>query len=280
MQNQEHNDLTIVKFSDPKTEELTINLVGGKGSSLIQLFTAGLPVPDGFIVTTNVGKESSLQLQTSIMAAFDSLGADRVAVRSSAVAEDSQEASWAGQFESYLNVTRDKLIESITRCQQSALSIAVNEYAERKSIEKDQLKLAVVIQKMVESEVSGVAFSVNPITKNTDEVMIEAIYGFGELLVQGMITPDNYLVRKDSSEILDKKVAHKANMMIYESGKNTEKAVSESQADEPCLSDEQIVELSNLVARVEKHYASPQDIEWALENGRFYIVQARPVTTL
>lgn len=271
------------RFGD--TSRADTNLVGGKGLSLGLLTQAGLPIPPGFVITTDAYKSAKdggvdARLEEEILKAFDDLNAQRVAVRSSAIAEDSPNASWAGQFESYLNVQRAQLIDSVKKCWQSASSDLVESYAKSQSVGKEQLAIAVVVQKMVESEVSGVAFSVNPVTKNNDEIMIEAVYGLGELLVQGMVTPDNYVVNKHSLDLAEKQVRPKSKMLVYQNGANTEQPVPESRKDASCLSDSQIAELSKLIVNVERFYGKPQDVEWALEAGRFYIVQSRPITTL
>lgn len=262
-----------------------IKLVGGKGLSLALLTQAGFPVPPGLVITTIAYKSAQNNqigpdVEKEILAAFDALGADRVAVRSSAIAEDSPDASWAGQFESFLNVQREQLIESVKKCWQSASSEIVKNYAESNSTSDEQLAIAVAVQKMVESEVSGVAFSVNPITKDNGEMMIEAIYGLGELLVQGMITPDNYIVNRQTHEVTEKNIKTKTNMLVYRNGQNIEEAVPENKRDESCLNDEEISELARLVDKIEKFYGKPQDIEWALEDNEFYIVQSRPITTI
>jgi len=273
----------IKQFDEISKDE--IKLVGGKALSLSRLIQAGLPVPSGFVITTEAYRNLksvgvSSELKDAILDAFDTLGAKVVAVRSSAIAEDSSDASWAGQFESYLNVSREQLIDSVEKCWESASSDTVNAYAEGKSTDKEQLAIAVVVQKMVNSEVSGVAFSVNPVTKDTDEIMIEAIYGLGELLVQGMITPDNYVVDKHSFEVKENVTKTKSTNLIYKDGENVEQPVPEDKRDKSCLIDGQIVELSKLINEVEQYYGTPQDIEWALENNKFFIVQSRPITTL
>lgn len=273
----------IKRFDQIKENE--IELVGGKALSLGRLIQANLPVPPGYVITTEAYrslKSSSIssEFETDILKSFDELGAERVAVRSSAIAEDSPDASWAGQFESYLNVDRDQLLESIKKCWQSASSELVEAYAESQSTSNEQLAIAVVIQKMIDSDVSGVAFSVNPISKNDDELMVEAIYGLGELLVQGMVTPDNYIVAKTNFEIIEKQVKTKSTMLIYQDGENIEQRVPETHRDESCLDNNQLIELSKLIIKVEQYYDKPQDVEWALENNSFYLVQSRPITTL
>lgn len=276
--------MSFIKLFDEVNKE-EIELVGGKALSLSCLVQAGLPVPPGFVITTDAyknlsGEGISSDFKKTVLGAFDNLGVERVAVRSSAIAEDSSDASWAGQFESYINVNREQLIDSVVKCWKSASSDTVNAYAEGKSTDKEQLAIAVVVQKMVKSEVSGVAFSVNPVTKDTAEIMIEAIYGLGELLVQGMITPDNYVVDKHSFEVKENVTKAKSTMLVYKDGKNVEQPVPEDQVDKSCLTDQQIVELSKLINKIELYYGSAQDIEWALEDNKFYIVQSRPITTL
>jgi phosphoenolpyruvate synthase/pyruvate phosphate dikinase len=269
-----------IKFSEvPKGD---VALVGGKGASLGEMTQAHIPVPDGFIVTTEAfqladGKISD-DLADELYRRLDELGAELVAVRSSAVAEDSPTSSWAGQFESYLNVKREDLLARIVGCWESLSS--GHAYANTTQTGDEGLVMAVVVQKMVNSEVSGVAFSVNPITKAPDEIMIEAVYGLGELLVQGMLTPDNYVIRKPSLEVIGKTISNKTIMLSYEAGKNTEVPVPDDKAQEPCLTEDKIQSLAHIIVDIEEHYGIPQDIEWALEGGKFYIVQSRPITTL
>lgn len=262
-----------------------IDLVGGKGLSLARLTKASLPIPPGFVITTAAyrsfkDKIISQEFEQEVVNAFDALGAERVAVRSSAIAEDSPDASWAGQFESYLNIKRGQLIESIKKCWQSASSDVVESYAEGKSTNKNRLAIAVVVQKMVNSHVSGVSFSVNPITKNHDEIMIEAIYGLGELIVQGMITPDNYVISKQGFDVLHKSIKQKPIMLVYQNGQNVENPVPQEKQNESSLTDIQLSELAELICKIEQFYGKPQDVEWALENDNFFIVQSRPITTI
>jgi phosphoenolpyruvate synthase/pyruvate phosphate dikinase len=255
-------------------------LVGGKASSLGEMTKIGLDVPGGFIITTRAyrqfsGAGLSNKLEQQILDEFDSLASERVSVRSSAVAEDSSTSSWAGQFESYLNVTRDELLAKIKDCWNSVE--AASAYAEQQAGEVD-MTMAVIIQKMVDSEVSGVAFSQNPTTKNDDEIMIEATYGLGELLVQGMVIPDNYLIKKASLEIINKTISPKNTKLVFSEGVNQEVSVPSEEATLPCLNDNQICRLSEVVINIENHYGTPQDIEWAFESDKFFILQSRPIT--
>lgn len=267
-------------FEDITVDDL--NLVGGKGLSLGRMIGEGLPVPPGFVITTGLHRDFkssgilSDQTKKDLYSAFEILGAKRVAVRSSAISEDSETASWAGQFESYLNVSKDELVQRVQDCWGSVRDAAA--YAQTQDMKEDELVLGVVVQKMVDSEVSGVAFSVNPLNHNPDEIMIEATYGLGELLVQGMVTPDNYVVSKQNKSVVSSKIVTKTTMLIYQDGETKEMSVSSDMQEKSCLTDEQLRELNSLVCQIEDYYESPQDIEWTLQDDKFYIVQSRPIT--
>lgn len=262
-----------------------VKTVGGKGASLGEMTQAGIPIPPGFVVTTEtyrkfINDPIPTDVEQEILKAFDSLNCERVAVRSSAVAEDGGTASWAGQLESYLNVTRENLIEKIRECWLSIKSERALSYAARQDLKEEDLVVAVVIQKMVNSTSAGVIFSVNPITNNSQEIMIEAGWGLGEMLVQGMITPDNFLVEKDTLEIKDRSISTQEFMLVFKDGKNVEVPVPEDAKDQPAVTDAQIKSLAELAVKIEGHYGKPQDIEWAIEDENIYIVQSRPITTL
>ncbi len=262
-----------------------VSLAGGKGASLGEMLKAGLPVPSGFVITTKAylqfyNQELPADVEEEIFKAFDNLKTERVAVRSSAVAEDSSVVSWAGQLESYLNVTKENLIDSIRKCWDSIKSERALSYAAQQNLPEDRMIVAVVVQKMVESEVSGVMFTVNPITKDADEMMIEAGYGLGEMLVQGIITPDNFLLNKATIEIKDRDIQTQDVMLVFQEGANKEIPVPENKRSQSALSDDQIKKLALLGKKIEEHYGCPQDIEWALEKDNFYIIQSRPITTL
>jgi pyruvate,water dikinase len=261
------------------------NIAGGKGASLGEMTNAGIPVPNGFIVTTNAfidfsDKEISKYFKEELLIAFNKLGAERVAVRSSAIAEDSSVASWAGQLESYLNVGRENLIDAVRKCWDSINSERVKNYSQQYNIPSSQLVVAVVIQKMVNSEVSGVMFTVNPITNNKNEIMIEAAHGLGELLVQGEITPDNYIISKKELTLTEGSLGSQRKMLVYENEQNKEISIPNNIKNEPILNARQLKEIADLGIKIEKHYGFPCDIEWAFEKGKFFIVQSRPITTL
>ncbi len=208
------------------------------------------------------------------------LKAKCVAVRSSATAEDSSVASWAGELESYLNTTKQNLLENIKRCWASLFTPRAIFYRFEKKLNKTKISVAVVVQKMIQSEISGICFTVHPITKDCDQMVIEAGYGLGEIIVGGKITPDTYVVHKKNLIILDKNIGQQKTMLLKNKGGNIEKRVPKSKQEKQKLSDAQILKLAKICQKIEKHYKAPQDIEWALNNGKFYILQSRPITTL
>lgn len=258
-----------------------VSLVGGKAASLGEMLRAGIPVPPGFVITTDAFRAGMTgELEQEITEAYETLGVQRVAVRSSAVAEDSKDASWAGQLESYLNVTKDGLIEAVEKCWSSINSERAKSYADEHNVSKDQRAVAVVIQVMVDSEISGVMFTANPVSGNRDEVMFEAAYGLGEMIVQGMVTPESIVINKKTNRIISRAQHRQITQLIYKSGKNTEVPVKKELQDKNILTQAQIKKLSKIADKIEHHYAAPQDIEWAISENKIYIVQSRPITTL
>jgi len=219
-------------------------------------------------------------IKREIEVAFGKLGADFVAVRSSATAEDSSAASWAGELESYLNTTEDTLLDAVKKCWASLFTPRAIFYRFEKEMHKEHVAVAVVVQKMIQSEVSGITFTVHPVTEDYNQMVIEAGYGLGEAIVGGMITPDTYVVNKEGLLIEDKNISQQEMMIVRSATGNEEKTVSLAKQELQKISDEQIMELSKICIAIENHYCFPCDIEWAYENGKFYIVQSRPITTL
>ena len=251
----------VKKFEEVSKKDIL--LVGGKATSLGEMTNAGISIPSGLVITTRayeeIRKSIPTEVEKEILEAFDSLKTKRVAVRSSAIAEDSLTSSWAGQLESYLNVTREKLIDNIRKCWNSIKSERALAYAADQNLPKNKLLVAVVVQKMIDSKISGVIFTANPITNNLQEIMIESGLGLGESLVSGMITPDNFIVDKKTLAIKNKTI----------------------QTNKTTLSDGQIKDLANLSLQIEKYFHAPQDIEWAIDkNNKVWILQSRPITTL
>lgn len=302
-----------------------VDVAGGKGANLGELVRAGLPVPPGFIVTSaayrafldasglepeiralldavdvqnpqqlNVASVEIRQLLTAVpteiaaavLGAYVHMGGAPVAVRSSATAEDLAEASFAGQQSTFLNVTADRLVDAVRDCWASLFEPQAIAYRHRRGIEHLEVNIAVVVQKMVQSHRSGVAFTVHPVTGDRGSIVIEAVLGLGEAAVSGVVTPDLYVVNKTTLAIDERHISHQDRQLVRSetSGpgeeNNTWLPVPVPQATSQKLSDPEIAQLAGIARRIEEHYGAPQDIEWAEEGGEFFIVQARPVTTV
>lgn len=267
----------IKRFKDISMQDLAT--CGWKGSSLGEMTQNDFPVPNGFVITTKAFWLSHEQRTNEVLHAFDLLNSKFVAVRSSGTKEDGVDDSFAGQFDTYLFVTKEKLIEQIIECHNSVNSERIQSYCESKNINREEIKVAVVVQKMINSESAGVCFTVNPVTWNQDEIMIEAGLGVGEAVVSGMITPDNYIINKNSNEIT-KTISTQDKKLILDMKKwwTKEVELEETEKDIQKLSNKHILELVELAKKIEKHYGKPMDIERAVEDGKLYLLQARPVT--
>lgn len=220
------------------------------------------------------------EIAEEIIKEFSKLKTKYVAVRSSATAEDSSATSWAGELESFLNTTKANLLENVKKCWASLFTPRAIFYRFEKSLQKTKVSVAVVIQEMIQSEVSGICFTVHPVTKDHNQMVIEAGYGLGEAIVGGMITPDTYVIHRAEKNILDKNISKQEIMIVKEKDGNIEKNVPKSKQERQKLNDEEILRLSQICEKIEKHYKTPQDIEWAFAKDKFFIVQSRPITTL
>lgn len=204
-----------------------------------------------------------------------------VAVRSSATAEDLPTASFAGQQSTFLNVIGEaNLLISVRDCWASLFTARAIFYREQNKIPHKQVKISVIVQKMVQSEVSGVMFTIDPVTNEKDRIIIEAIWGLGELIVQGSVVPDKYIIQKDTFSILSKEISQQKIRLIRKGGKTIEAAVPKRKEDAVKLNENEIIQLAKIGDNLQKHYYFPQDIEWAKEGKNLFIVQTRPVTTL
>jgi len=203
-----------------------------------------------------------------------------VAVRSSATAEDLPEASFAGQQETYLNIQgSDAVVQAVKRCWASLFGARAIYYRQDQGIDHVSVGLAAVVQKMVQSDKSGVMFTVEPMTNDRNKIVVEGGFGLGEAIVSGAISPDHYVIDKNSNKIIEKRV-FKQTMMIVRVGTVTrEEEVPEEMQEIQKMSDEEITTIASLGRRIENHYGKPQDIEWAIEGKNAFIVQSRPVTT-
>lgn len=216
-------------------------------------------------------------------AAFQELGAQYVAVRSSATAEDGANASWAGELDTYLNTTQENVIENIQRCWASLFTPRAIFYRFEKGFSTGKVSVAVVVQKMVSSEISGIAFSVHPVTEDPNQLIIEAGFGLGEAIVSGSITPDNYVVDKRDWSLSDSYISEQSKQLLRKPGHeggNEWVEIEESRRETQKLEAHKVTELAKLVVHIEKHYGFPCDIEWAVEGDSIYILQSRPITTL
>jgi pyruvate,water dikinase len=301
---------------------------GGKGANLGELVSAGLPVPDGFVVGAPayaafcvqtglrerlatlldpVDVEDTAELQVAataarrlldetpmpealrqeILAAHEQLlGEDTqtpVAVRSSATAEDTAESSFAGMNETFLNVRgADEVIDAVRRCWRSLFGARTIYYRGLNGFGQADMDIAVVVQRQLASTRAGVMFTVNPATGARGELVIEGSFGLGEAVVSGSVSPDRYVVDKATLAIRRREVHHKDLVIEYApEGGTRQRILSEEEALKPVLTDKEVVAVAELGRRIEAHYGSPQDTEWAFDpDGGLWMLQSRPITTL
>ena len=235
-----------------------------------------------------IAVKMSDELKNNILLNYEKLGKGMlfVAVRSSATAEDLPEASFAGQQATFLNVRgKEDVIKYVKECWASLFTERAIYYREINKFKHEDVLISVVVQEMVNSEKAGVMFTVNPVTKNYNELLIEGSYGLGETVVSGQVTPDSYFIdkkqfiEKKTLSIKQKNIAEKTwGLFRDENGKNVNKNIENP--NEQLLSEKELKELTEFGIKIEIHYGKPMDIEWAIANGKVYILQARPITTL
>ena len=189
-------------------------------------------------------------------------------------------SSFAGQQETYLNIQgAEEVVNAVQKCWASLFTARAVYYRKKQNFSTEKVGLCAVVQKMVESEVSGIMFTANP-AGGMEGLIIEAGLGLGETVVSGSITPDNYVVDKKNLTILSKKMNHQEFMLEKDGAENIRVNLGQSKGSIQKLPDDKILELAEIGNRIETHYQKPMDIEWAFEDGKLYIVQARPITTL
>jgi len=225
-----------------------VGAYGGKAANLGELIKAGFNVPQGFVL-----QEINKDDKDRIYHCFGKLDTQEVSVRSSANFEDSTSSSFAGLFESKLNIKRVNLISSVKEVFNSKNSDKIIAYAELKNIDLKELKLSVIVQKMIKADFSGTCFTANPITGDK-ETVIEWVSGLGDKLVSGYVTPYSCIVKDNS-------IGHER-IQTYE------------------VTNDKILELAVVCRKIEDHFGYPMDIEWSIENTELFILQARPITTL
>jgi pyruvate,water dikinase len=304
----------VLGFDDPECENP--EEAGGKGAGLARMARLGLPVPPGFVIRASVlaglldasgarkrvlshlagagdgAAESARAVQplvqelrlpadfsSAVIGAFDRLSAPAgVAVRSSASAEDSEAASYAGQQETFLNVRgKEEVLTRIKDCWASFFSERALFYRSRKGNLSD-LGMAVVVQRQLAPDRSGVMFTIDPVRRRRDQMMIEAVWGLGEAVVSGGATPDHYVVSREG-------VVKQARVSVQEmavradaSGGVRQYALTAEEGGARVLNDAELAALARVGTELEAHFGHPLDVEWAYEGGQLYLLQSRPVT--
>jgi phosphoenolpyruvate synthase/pyruvate phosphate dikinase len=264
-------------------------LVGGKAASLSRL-AASCRVPPGFVLTSAALDLATHELErgtapealrAQIDDAYAALGGGRVAVRSSAIDEDGDAHSFAGQHETFLNVEGpDRIAEAVVLCFASAFSTRALEYRQRVGLPIDHIGLAVLIQTQVLADSSAVVFSANPVSGLLDEVVINASYGLGESVVGGTTTPDTFVVRKSGLEIVARTIGEKRLMTVPAPGGTCERETPALLRARQSITDDQVIEMTELALRLEAATGAPVDVECSVHGGSLYLLQSRPITTL
>jgi pyruvate,water dikinase len=303
---------TVIPFADAACLEVT--RAGGKGASLARMAALGLPVPPGFVVPAEAlaaalpdggarlrelvtggepaavaadahalvaGMAMPAALADAIGAAYAALGDGDVpvAVRSSACAEDSETASFAGQQETYLHVRGGQaVIDRVRECWASFFSERAIFYRSRKGSLED-LGMAVVVQRMVAADVAGVLFTCDPVQNRRDRMVVEAVLGLGEAVVSGEVTPDHYVLKRDGRVKKAQVFVQPYAIVPVEAGGTQARALTPEEGGARKVADEHLAALARIGEDLEQRLGCPQDIEWALQDGEIYVLQARPVTT-
>ncbi len=305
-------------YSITTSERPQLTQVGGKAMSLISMTRGGLPVPPGFVLTVaffalwleqvqrtpewsrvlssadgdlkrncDAVKARAMVLELdeahreALAEALASLqasdGASLLAVRSSSPEEDRELDSFAGAYETVLGVRPDEIESAVRRAFASCLDERVLVYKQEHGFEVDKPRIAVIVQQQIAADKAGVAFSLNPLNNCYDEAVINANFGLGESVVSGAVLPDSFIVDKGSRTILDRKVGSKESSTWLAADGGTYEKPSPSR-ERSCLSDDEVLALTDLLVKVENHYGRPIDVEWAFAKGRSYLLQARSIT--
>jgi pyruvate,water dikinase len=302
--------MRVLRFDEPGCGEVAT--AGGKGASLARMAGLGLPVPPGFVVpadalaaslpdggaelrellaagasaetaerarTLVLAAEPGGELREAIEGAYRALGDEPpVAVRSSACAEDSEAASYAGQQETYLHVRGvDEVVRRVRDCWASFFSERALFYRQRKG-SLDDVGMAVVVQRMVAADVAGVLFTCDPVQRRRDRMIVEAVFGLGEAAVSGQVTPDHFVIARDG-ELKKSRIAVQPFAVVSgPAGGTAERELSPQEGGAETLDEGRLRALARLGDDLERRLGVPQDIEWALADGELYVLQARPVT--
>lgn len=256
-------------------------LMGGKAQALSKLGKAINNIPDWFVVsytgfdiqTKRIKEDAVIEIEERIKDFPEDV---YFAIRSSAGNEDSAENSFAGQFDTFLYIRKEQIVDKILDVYMSAFSERIETYRKENNIEEITIP-SVIVQKMVNSRCSGVAFGANPVNSNIKEIVVSAVYGLGSGLVDGIATADTYTIIKNE---LDKNIANKDYCHVLENGQVIQKNVDKDIANKQVLTDDEIIRVKDLVKKASDYFGRYQDIEWAYENNDLYLLQSRPITTL
>lgn len=263
---------------------------GGKAASLARL-AAVHRVPPGFVLPAGLyrhayGNGGIGFIRDAIADAYRALGeragldVPSVAVRSSALDEDGHDASFAGQHETFLNVRGPgAVLEAIERCWASATTERALAYRHERGLDTDGIALAVLVQALVPADAAVVAFSANPVSGDTDEIVVNASFGLGESIVGGTVTPDTWTVDRRRLAVTSRRIARKERMTVAVEGGTAEVPVPWRQQSRPSLDESQVVEVARLAVRLEEATGDPVDVEAAFARGALYLLQSRPITT-
>ena len=288
----------LLPFDHPECVEVA--RAGGKGASLARMSGLGLPVPEGFVIPADMLASvvdadalravlpdhdkaqaivAAAEVPAEVAEAYAALGDDPpVAVRSSACAEDSETASYAGQQETYLYVRGADAVRARVRdCWASFFSERAIFYRRQKG-SLDDLGMAVVVQRMVRADVAGVLFTCDPVRGRRDRMVVEAVLGLGEAAVSGQVTPDHYILKRDGT-VRKAQVAQQPFAVVPVEGGGVEERALGDEGGEQKLGEAHLRALARIGDDLEQRLGGPQDIEWAVEGGEIYVLQARPVTT-
>ncbi len=296
----------MLRFADEACAEVAA--AGGKGASLARMTSLGLPVPPGFVVHAGAladslpdggdellravreerarapglvaAAEIAAELRGAVADAYAELGDGdhAVAVRSSARAEDSQEASFAGQQETYLHVRgAPEVLDRVRDCWASFFSERALFYREQRG-SLDDLGMAVVVQRMVDADVAGVLFTMDPVQRRRDRMVVESVFGLGEAVVSGQVTPDHFVLARDGTVKRERLAVQPLAVVSGSGGGTIERELSPDEGGMASLGADELRELARIGAELEERLGGPQDIEWALEGGELYVLQCRPVT--
>ncbi len=305
-----------------------VSIVGGKGGNLGEMYNLGIPIPNGFVVTSNayyqfvednklkplikdilkitdVDQPDQLQLaskkirslirkspinqQLSIeimkaykkLSGFGGLKNIPVAVRTSATAEDSLDASFAGQGDTFLNVLGEaNVVNRVRDCWSSLFTSRSIFYQVKKHYDHFKIGVAVPVQKLINSEISGIMFTTNPVTNAKNEIIVETIWGLGEYIVQGKITPDQHVIDKNDWKIISEEHVDQDIQLIKGKDETKEAAVPKTKKNKKKINPQMAIKIAKIGQKLHNHYGKPQDIEFAIDRGKLYIVQTRPITTI